>query len=136
MGGFIAGVTFVLICVTAAHEWGYFLSIGRHFQAMMQPSDYLVSSIYWLPPLAVVLVLGALKDVAILRADNFRSLDDFIAAAPSPRIARFVHYGPNWLMALALSLLSAWQIVWGNPYQLTTAGLLAAIVWMCSCSGC
>jgi hypothetical protein len=46
----IAGaVTIAILAMSVSHEYGYFWSIGRQFQAFLTTADYLSNGVIWLP---------------------------------------------------------------------------------------
>lgn len=45
----IGAATLLAILTTTVHEWGYFSEVGPHFQSSLTTTDYLTSSLVWLP---------------------------------------------------------------------------------------
>jgi hypothetical protein len=45
----LGALTIALLLASISHEYGYFLVIGRHFQALVTTSDYFANVILWMP---------------------------------------------------------------------------------------
>src|SRR6185436_17088068 len=49
LAAILAALTIGTLLLAVGYEWGYFLLIGRDFQALLTTSDYLSNTIFWLP---------------------------------------------------------------------------------------
>ena len=46
---YIGVVSFLVLLVTVVHEYGYFIVLGSHLQAIATTYDYLANALVWLP---------------------------------------------------------------------------------------
>ena len=51
----VAIVTFSIVVLSLCHEYGYFFSVGRQFQAFISTSDYFANATLWLPATLVLM---------------------------------------------------------------------------------
>jgi hypothetical protein len=50
----VGATTFILLALSITHEYGYFYTIGPHFQTFLSTSDYFSNAILWLPLMFIV----------------------------------------------------------------------------------
>ena len=55
--GLIAATTIFIIVVSASHEFGYFLRLGRFFQTFATASDYFTNALLWIP-IGIITAIG------------------------------------------------------------------------------
>ncbi len=51
----LGAVTVTLLLMSVSHEYGYFWTMGRHFQTFLATSDYCSNAVLWLPLMLIVL---------------------------------------------------------------------------------
>lgn len=54
---FLALCSTLLLLTSAIYSTAYFFIVGREFQDLLSAQDYVIQSVYWIPPVA--LILGA-----------------------------------------------------------------------------
>src|SRR5262245_59933068 len=55
----LAVATLLVVSLAVAHEWAYYSEIGIHFQSLVSPTDYLSSTLVWLPYTVFPVLIGS-----------------------------------------------------------------------------
>ena len=125
-----AASSFGIICVAFIHEWAYFGIVGRQFQSVISPSDYITNAIGWLPLFAAAIAFAHTNDLFTRRLEGFRSQTEMRALYKTPKRAWWALDAPwvigGWLFALsAVFALIAFNIYEGG----SVIALGASIIW-------
>lgn len=126
-------ISLVVLTLAVIHETAFFLVVGYQLQALMSPTDYLFSALWWLPWVIVSTFLGYLIPVPASRKtraivekeEESRTSDEIIAlAAVRKRIKRITF--AILIFALALLVLSLFFVDWSR------AAWVPLLVFVCS----
>jgi hypothetical protein len=101
-----AAISFGVLCIAFVHEWAYFGVVGRQFQSLMSPSDYVSSAISWLPLAVGTFLIGYLIEHFVRRTEGFRSEAEIAATYPTVRRWWWVRQFP-WVVGRWLALVNA-----------------------------
>jgi hypothetical protein len=109
----LGSFTVAMLLVSVAHEYGYFLAIGQHFQTILSTTDYFSNAVLWLP-----LMVGALL--------IFLDWDVMFGSK------RFAPLGWNWSSALFALVIFGLPTIdfFFFPLTLTTYAFSAILLWL------
>src|SRR5437868_3209142 len=95
--------------LAVVHEWAFFGIIGRQFQALMSPTDYLFSGLQWLPLTGAGYLGGIAVNTLLSRAFPQPEL------APDKRPQR-TRKDILWLVGI-MAVMLVWALLFIDPLQ-------------------
>jgi hypothetical protein len=130
----IAGASFFVLILAITHEFAYYQIVGSEFQSLMSATDYLVSSLSWLPLFVVITFAGVVGVLALIRWSGGRPHSEMRETSkPYRRLSHVMEllFGSGTAIATAVVV-----VLFGNPYDLRLIGGLisvssvAFVVWL------
>ncbi|SDR45428.1 hypothetical protein SAMN05519103_03344 [Rhizobiales bacterium GAS113] len=67
----LAALTASILCLSIIHDEGFYWIVGRQFQELMGPSDYLSGALHWLPVVVIAVMLAGIAQLSVNRYRNF-----------------------------------------------------------------
>jgi hypothetical protein len=131
---FVAVATSAALLLSLTHEWAYFSILGRSFQTIVSPQDYLTSTLDWLPG-GVLFVLswwGIGRSVTRL---NNAAGGDTTAGFLHRRQRQKIIIGTIFSIAICLWLLSFAYFLDVERSRIGVIGVLLAFCWLIAVTG-